>query len=292
MGMTSRNLIRFSMLCNILLPKIKIYAADTEGISLSLAPSVLLPGSELVIVCDTTWSYADLYLYFIPLDPSLEEKQIGNSRFSLKPEYQGSRYVWSTIGSTGIRVRIAQTRQSDAGTYRCEDKRLRLEAIRVLNLDTPEPSTTIATTSDGSNLDALLSDGSPVASEKSFFDLKSAPYLIIGGGVLAAFVFAVIAVAVTLARRRQRVADKEEKGSNEESSYLKIDKARDQPPPLYEPLTAYEEPNESKGIANCAMLPDPPPIYAECGVAVENNVYAECFPGIEPKSQRSIHYRR
>jgi len=296
-------------------------AASRSDLVMSFNRATVREGSELVISCDTTWNNTFLYLHFTPIDVSLGEKQIGNTRFSLRPEYRSStsRYKWSAIGSTGFIVRIEHALPSDAGTYRCEDKLLRWDVRGFLGLDAPE-TTTVATMQDddssgnGKNtVVAVVGGDPPVVSEKSFFDSMSSFITVIAGGILVLFV---VAVTVALVLRRRSKADNE-KGSLEESGYLKVNisKAVSESPSPYEPLTTYEEPINSKGMLNHAMLADPPPIYAECipainskGVlnhamladpppiyaecipAIDTNIYAECVPVVEAKSQMSGNY--
>jgi len=266
--MMHRNLIAYFMLCSVLL--LLINAAGAGEVLLTLTPSMLHPGSALVIDCDTTWNNTDLFLYFAPTDASQGEEQIGNSRFSLRLD-PGSRYVWSPIGSTGMRCRIEQALSTDAGTYRCQDKLLEKEAIKRIPLDTPETILPTITTK--------LNDEC-VTALKAEHNSSDALMVIIACVVTAVCLLIAISIlAVTLVCKRKCRADKEEKGSKEEFLYQKNVKfkAYDGFPPAYESLTAYEEPNDSKGISNRGLL-DKPPIYADCYPSAETNAYAECVP--------------
>jgi hypothetical protein len=297
--MTYRIFVGCFVFCCVLFFRVNNAAASRSGFVLSFNRATVIPGRELVISCNTTWNNTYLFLYFTPIDVSLGEDQIGNTRFSLRPEEHDSRYIWSPIGSTGFNVKIEHAQQSDAGTYRCQDKRLKLDVRKYIALDAPETATIAISQDDRSSGNrkriqssddelvtdaAVASEGgdSPVASEMSFFGSMSGLIMIIGGGVLAGIVFIVIAVCVALVRSRRSKADKE-KGSMEESGYLKVNisQAALEFPSPYEPLTTYEEPINSKGVINHAMLAGPPTIYAECIPADEANVYAECVPPVE-----------
>jgi hypothetical protein len=337
--MTCRYFVGCFVLVCVLLFVVISAAASRSDLVMSFNRATVREGSELVISCDTTWNNTFLYLHFTPIDVSLGEKQIGNTRFSLRPEYRSStsRYKWSAIGSTGFIVRIEHALPSDAGTYRCEDKLLRWDVrgflglgesewedplqVLVSNMTSNAPeTTTVATMQDddssgnGKNtVVAVVGGDPPVVSEKSFFDSMSSFITVIAGGILVLFI---VAVTVALVLRRRSKADNE-KGSLEESGYLKVNMTRAvaESPSPYEPLTTYEEPINSKGMLNHAMLADPPPIYAECipainskGVlnhamladpppiyaecipAIDTNIYAECVPVVEAKSQMSGNY--